>query len=134
MHVICCRNDYAVDVLLTIKHLAIIPIAFRSGQLICLQLYHPIELRLRLHAIKLHGRLTCARFLSRFREASPEPLDVGIKAIERFAGVSPIHVAERHDILACEIDQIRAAHSTNANSGNVQCIARWSESLSEHIP
>src|SRR6266481_1789755 len=48
-------------------------------------------------------------------------------------GIAPVHVAERHDILACEVDQISTAHAADTNGGDVECVAWRSESTAEDV-
>src|SRR5260370_1664392 len=67
-------------------------------------------------------------------DARPQILDAGVEAVEAFVGIAPIHVAQRHDVLACEVDQIAAAHAADSNAGDVQGVARRSKSMPEDMP
>src|SRR5260370_3835113 len=67
-------------------------------------------------------------------DARPQILDAGVEAVEAFVGIAPIHVAQRHDVLACEVDQIAAAHAADSNAGDGQRVAWRSKSMPEDMP
>ncbi len=134
VHVVRRGDHDGVDVLLVLEHIAIVLIALRSRQMVGLELDHGIEPRLRLYAIEPHGRLSRARRWRRLIDARAQVLDVGVEPIERLAGIAPVHVAQRHDVLAGEVDQVIAAHAADANAGDVQRVARRSESTPEDAP
>src|SRR6266700_4109073 len=97
-----------------------------------LEFDHTFEPRLRLHGIKLRRWFT-RRGRGRQFDALLQPLDVDVETVESFTGVTPVHVAQRNDVLACEVDQIVAAHAADADCGDVEHVAWRSESTTEHV-
>src|SRR5262249_52876198 len=67
-------------------------------------------------------------------DASSEVRHVGVQAIEGLAGITPINVAESHDVLACQVNQVAAAHAADTDAGDVHGVARRRESSPEHVP
>jgi hypothetical protein len=73
------------------------------------------------------------RILRRRVEPLARVLDVGVEAVERLAGVVPVDVAERHDVLRCEVDQVRAPLTADADAGDVQRVARRRQPAAEDV-
>jgi hypothetical protein len=48
---------------------------------------------------------------------------VGGQLLEGGARVAPVHVAQRDDVLARQVDQIRPSHAPDANTGDVEPVA-----------
>ena len=121
------RSDHdAVDVLLLLEHLAIVgvPDGLAMG------------FRKPLHVGDLfHG--TLPRFGSArgcWRSSAlrrcwrcGQPLlglcGVGGQLLEGGARVAPVHVAQRDDVLARQVDQIRPSHAPDADTGHVEAVA-----------
>src|SRR3974390_1199821 len=64
-------------------------------------------------------------------------LEVGnvcVKAGKILVGVSPVHVAQSHNVLTGEIDEIAAAHSAYTDASDIEKVARRSETTSEYMP
>src|SRR5260370_18574471 len=97
------------------------------------ELHHTVEPHLRLLGIKFH-RWLAGGGRGWQLDALLQPLDFNFEAVESFIGVTPVHAAQRHDVLACEVDEIIAAHAADSDAGDVQGIARRSESATEDMP
>ncbi len=134
VHMVWCCDDDAVDVLLAIEHLAIVLIALGLRQMLVLQPHQVFELRCRFRAIEFDRRLARSRRRRPLLDARPQVRDVGVEPLEPLAGIAPVDVAEGDDILACQVDQVAAAHAADADSGDVQRIAGRRESPAEHVP
>ncbi len=133
VHVVGGGDEYGVDVFLVIEHVAIILIALGFRQLLVFQANHSGKARLSLGAIELDWRLTRSGLWIGIVEALLQVRDFGVEVVEAFVGVAPVDVAERHDVLAGEIDQIGAAHAADADASNVEHVARRSEAASEDV-
>jgi hypothetical protein len=48
--------------------------------------------------------------------------------------VTPVHVAQRDDVLRCHVDEVGAALTADADAGDVQSIAWRREALPQHVP
>ncbi len=128
------RSDHdGIDVLLAIEHLAKIRVTCGFREAFGLQLDHPIDARLGFDGIERHLRLARRR-RGRQLDALLQPLDFNFEPVESSIGIAPVHVAKRDDVLACEVDQISATHAADSNGGDVQRIARRSESTTEDVP
>ena len=119
------RDQHRVDVLLLLQHLAVVDVARRLTGLVAQRL-HAGELGLRA------GALPC-RHRARLGQALLGRGRLLREAVERTAGVAPVHVAERHDVLAGEAGQVRPPHATHADTGHVDEIARWCLPLAEDV-
>ena len=125
------RGDHdRVDVFLLGQHLAIIFVTLGLRQLVVFQLYHGVKLRLRLHRIERSLARSGGR---RLGDAPAQRGNVSVESIEGLAGVAPIHIAERHDILRGHVDQVRAAHASHTHVGNVQRVTWRNEAAAQHV-
>src|SRR5437867_7979845 len=97
-----------------------------------LELDHQVHARLGLDGIKLSGQFARRRRGRQF-DALLQALDVDIEPVEPLASIAPVHIAQGDDVLACEVDEIGAAHAADSNAGNVQRIAWRSESAAENV-
>src|SRR2546430_2125920 len=133
VHVVGRRDHDGIDVFLVFEHVTIVGVTLGSDQMFGLELDHPVEARLRSYGIKGHRCLTRRGRGWQF-DALLQPLNVQVEPVESFIGIAPVYIAQRHDVLACQVDQIVAAHSADPHAGDVQGVARRSESTTEDVP
>ena len=101
--------------------------------MLVLQAHHSGKAGFSFDAIELDGKLTGGGLWIRIVEALLQIRDFGVEAIEALAGIAPVDVAQRHDVLACEIDQIGAAHAADAHTSDVEHVAGRSEATTHHV-
>ena len=133
VHVIGSGDEDGVDVLLMLEHVAIVLIAFGFRQMLVFQADHSVETGFGFDAIEFDGRLSRGGLRIGLIEALLQIRDFCVETVEGVAGVAPVHVAERHDILAGKIDQIGAAHAADADSGDIQQVAGRSKTATEDV-
>src|SRR5260370_5395772 len=83
--------------------------------------------------MELDGGLTGDRGGSARFDARSRFVDIGVETVEGFRGVTPIDVAERDDVLAGEIDEVGAAHATDADAGDVEGVAGRNKAAAENV-
>ena len=69
-------------------------------------------------AIKFHLRNARDRLRIGIVESGLQSLNVRVKMLKRFAGVIPIDIAQRNDVLGCECDEVGSANTANSNRSN----------------
>ncbi len=88
---------------------------------------------MRFHAIEFDGGQARGGRRSRRFDARAQFVDIGVETVEGLSGVAPIDVAERDDVLAGEIDEIGAAHSTDTDASDVEGVAGRNEAAAEDV-
>src|SRR5439155_9349083 len=127
------RGDYdGVNVLLAVEHFAKVGIASGFGEALGFELDHAIDASLGFDGIERRAGLAGRRRGGQL-DAFLQALDIEVKAIKTFVGVRPVHIAESDDVLAGEIDEIRAAHAADANGGDVERVAGRSDSAAKNV-
>src|SRR5262245_1320692 len=61
-------------------------------------------------------------------------LEIPGEALDRLAGVVPVDVADRHDVLAGDVGHVAVAHAANTHAGDVQEVRRRGVAAAEHAP
>ena len=111
-------DDDRVDVLLLVEHLAEVACsASCRGRSSAMSFFERLDAMLRCSCAPVRSVTFGSRSCSRFRSASSD--------VPRLAGIAPVDVAERDDVVAeREVEEVDLAHAADADAGDVEPVAR----------
>ena len=140
VHVIRRRDDDRVDVLLLVEHLRGSPgsasraagARLRGASCASICDRHPLADRSRLSGAPCRPSAPAECVWCDRAAPAGSAMSV-VEASERLARVVPVHVAQRDDVLAREVDQVGAALAADADRGDVEQVARRGEAAAEHV-
>lgn len=131
VHVIGRGDDDGVDVLLLFQHFAIVRIALGLGQHVVLQVKNLRQTSLGFCGFFWrHGGTGFAGMINMTLQVR----NIGIQAREVLVRVVPIDIANRHDILAGQIDHVAAAHAADADASDIQQVTRRCKTATQYVP
>ena len=104
-------HDDSVNVFLLLQHLAIVGITLGLGDQVVLQMQNRFEAPLGFLRFRRGHR---GAGIARVVDMALQVGSVRIQPRKVLVRVAPVHIAERHDVLAGQIDQIAAAHAAHA--------------------